>query len=103
MSVPRVVVRSRFVVANGMTAEVKAAFRSRPHLVEEAQGFIRLEVLSPIERPDEIWLMTYWTDREAFKAWHHGHLYRESHAGIPKGLKLVRGETEIHELEFVCD
>ena len=53
---------SRFVVANGMIDEVKAAFRNRPHLVEEAPGFVRMEVLSPLDRPEEVWLMTYWSD-----------------------------------------
>lgn len=96
------VVRSKFVIANDMGAEVRAAFRARPHLVDDAPGFVRMEVLSPVDRPDEIWLMTYWTDRASFTAWHHSHLYRDSHAGIPRGLKLVRGETEIRELEFVC-
>lgn len=93
---------SRFVVANGMTAAVKEAFRHRPHLVEEAPGYLRMEVLSPTERPDEIWLITFWSDEPSFRAWHHSHLYHASHAGIPKGLKLVPGETEIRSFEHVA-
>lgn len=42
-----------------MTAHVKAAFVHRPHLVENAPGFVRLDALSPLEEPDEIWLLTY--------------------------------------------
>ena len=93
---------SSFVVANGMTDEVKAAFRARPHLVDDVAGFVRMEVLSPVERPEEIWLLTYWTDEASFQAWHHGHLYHESHAGIPKGLKLVRGETRLRHFNHVA-
>ena len=93
---------SRFVVANGMTAAVKEAFRHRPHLVEEAPGYLRMEVISPTERPDEIWLITFWSDEPSFRAWHHSHLYHASHAGIPKGLKLVPGETEIRGFEHVA-
>ena len=92
---------SRFVVANGMTGEVKAAFRNRPHLVDGASGFVRMEVLSPLDRPEEIWLITYWSDQASFSAWHRSHLYHESHQGIPKGLKLVPGETEQRGFEFV--
>jgi heme oxygenase (mycobilin-producing) len=35
---------SKFAVANGMTAEVKQAFVNRPHLVDGAEGFVRMGV-----------------------------------------------------------
>ena len=95
------VVLSRFVIANGMAAEVKAAFRSRPHLVDDAPGYRHMEVISPLERPEEIWLLTFWTDEASFRAWHHSHQYHESHRGIPKGMKLVAGETSIRHFEQV--
>lgn len=99
---PHFVARSRFVVANGMIDEVKSAFRNRPHLVDDAQGFLRMDVISPLDRPTEIWLLTYWTDAESYRAWHKSHLYRDSHQGIPKGLKLAPGETKITEFEYVA-
>ena len=61
--VPGFVALSRFVIANGMTAEVKAAFRNHPH---------------------------------------ESHLHDDSHRGIPKGLKLVPGETQMSRFEHVC-
>ena len=99
---PGFVALSRFVIANDMAPSVKAAFRSRPHLVDEAAGYLRMEVLSPQERPEEIWLITFWTNEPSFRAWHHSHLYHESHRGIPKGLKLVAGETQIRGFEHVA-
>jgi hypothetical protein len=51
---------SRFTIANGMEEEVKAAFRARPHGVDHAPGFVRMEVLCPFDRPQEIWLITHW-------------------------------------------
>ena len=93
---------SKFVIANDEIAEVKEAFRRRPHLVDEQPGFVRMEVFSPLDRPEEIWLVTYWTDAERFKLWHHSHLYQQSHKGIPKDLKLVPGETEIRHFEHIC-
>lgn len=93
---------SRFTIANGMTAQVKAAFRARPHLVDSASGFCRMEVISPVDHPEEIWLITFWTDEESFRTWHRSHMYRDSHKGIPKGLKLVPGETEIRHFEHVA-
>jgi heme-degrading monooxygenase HmoA len=93
---------SKFVVANDMTASVKASFRGRPHLVDDAPGYLRMEVISPVDRPDEIWLMTFWTDEASFRAWHHSHLYHASHKGIPAGLKLVPGETQVRGFDHVA-
>jgi len=61
-----------------------------------------MEVISPVERPEELWLITFWADEASFDAWHHSHLYRESHDGIPKGLKLVPAETQIRHFEHVA-
>ncbi len=99
---PHFVALSKFVVANDKISEVKAAFRARPHLVDSAAGFVRMDVLSPLDRPDEIWLVTFWTDAASYRAWHHSHLYRDSHRGIPRGLKLIPSETMIREFEHVC-
>lgn len=97
------VAMSKFAIANGMTAEVKQAFRDRPHLVDDAAGFVRMDVISPMDLPEEIWLITYWTDEASYKTWHRGHTYHASHQGIPKGLKLVPKSTEIRFFEHVSD
>ena len=98
----RFVALSKFVVANGMMAEVKEAFRYRPHLVDDAPGFVKMEVMVPFDNPNELWLVTYWDDEESYRVWHHSHQYHESHKGIPKGLKLVPGSAEIRLFEFIC-
>jgi heme-degrading monooxygenase HmoA len=92
---------SRFTVGNTMTAEVKQAFRL--HLVDTAPGFRRMDVISPLDAPDEIWLITYWDDAEAFQSWHHSHHYRDAHRGIPKGLKLVPHSAEVRYFEHVSE
>ncbi len=95
------VVLSKFAVANGMTSQIKTAFRDRPHKVDEADGFLRMEVISPLDASNEIWLITFWRDEACFKSWHHSHLYQESHAGIPKGLKLIPKSVNIRCFEGV--
>lgn len=84
-----------------MTDDVKKAFRHRPHLVDSAAGFLRLDVISPTDNPEEIWLITYWETEAAFKDWHKSHQYRDAHRGIPKGLKLVPGDTQIRFFEHI--
>lgn len=93
---------SRFTVANGMTSEVKQAFQNRPRQVDDVAGFIRLQVLSPQENPDEIWLLTFWEDEDSFQRWHRSHRYKTAHQGIPKGLKLVPGKTSVEFFAQVC-
>ena len=92
---------SQFTIANNMTEEVKEAFIKRPHLVEDAPGFVRLEVISPLDNKDEIWLLTYWCDEDSFKLWHHSHLYHDSHKGIPRGLKLVPKSVRLRFFEHI--
>ena len=99
---PAYVSVSRFRVSNGMENDVANAFRARPHLVDDAPGFVRMDVLSPSEDPSEFWLVTYWTDEESFRAWHHGHTFRESHAAIPRGLKLDAAATELRAFRYIA-
>jgi heme-degrading monooxygenase HmoA len=96
-----VLVLSRFRVANGMAVEVKAAFVNRPHEVENAPGFVRLDVVSPSDEPEEIWLLTYWKDKESFERWHGSDAHRHSHQFIPKGLKLEAAATQVRVFEYV--
>lgn len=97
-------VLSKFTIANGpaLAAAVKQAFMDRPHLVESAPGFLRLDVLSPQENPAQFWLLTYWADEASFKAWYRTHAYQASHLEIPGGLKLVPESTELHFFEHIC-
>jgi heme-degrading monooxygenase HmoA len=95
-------VLSRFVIANDMAPEVKKAFVSRPRLVDTAPGFLGMSVLSPQETPNEIWLLTHWSDVESYRRWHKSHDYHESHAGIPKGLKLVPGTASVRIFDIIA-
>jgi len=90
---------SRFTIANGMAEQVRSAFQQRHHLVDDASGFLGMEVMSPVDNIAEIWLVTRWSDELSYRTWHRGHDYHESHKGIPKGLKLVPKSTEIRLFE----
>ena len=62
-------VQSRSVAprGRGIGSEVKRAFAERPHLVDTAVGFIRLDVISPTDNLNEIWLLTYWPNEDSFR------------------------------------
>ena len=86
---------SRFRVANGMEAEVREAFRNRPRLVEDAPGFLGMEVLTDRDDPSVFYLHTRWTDAKSFRAWHTSDAHKRSHAGMPKGLRLDAAFTQL--------
>lgn len=94
---------SIFEVKNDLISEVKDAFINRPKLVENAEGFIKLDVISPLENPKEIWLLTYWETEDHFNKWHKSHLRKDSHNNIPKGLKLVPTSTQLKFFEHVTN
>ncbi|WP_299824432.1 antibiotic biosynthesis monooxygenase family protein [uncultured Pontibacter sp.] len=85
---------STFTIANDMAPEVRDAFINRPHLVDNAPGFVKMDVMSAKDNPNEIWLMTYWTDEEHYTVWYKNHM-RASHQDIPKGLKLVPHSSKV--------
>ena len=94
---------SCFTIANGMSAEVQAAFRKRPHLVDDAPGFLGMDVMSPLDAETEIWLLTRWRDEQSYRVWHRSHAYHDSHKGIPKGLKLVPGSARVRLFDVFSD
>lgn len=93
---------SRFSIANDMGEAVRDAFRLRPHHVDRAQGFIRMEVANPTDNDQEFWLLTWWQEEADFKAWHRSHAYRDSHQGMPKGLKLDPECTKMMYFQVVA-
>lgn len=85
---------SKFTVANGMEeAQVKAAFRQRPHLIDSVDRFLGIQIMSPVDNPTEICLVTRWRDKQSYQSWHGSEEYHNSNRGIPQGLKLVPGST----------
>jgi signal transduction histidine kinase/heme-degrading monooxygenase HmoA len=86
---------SRFRVRNAMEPAVADAFRQRPHLVDDAPGFLGLEVFTDARDPALFYLVTRWTDEPSFRAWHGSDEHRLSHAWIPKGLKLDPAFTQV--------
>jgi heme oxygenase (mycobilin-producing) len=93
---------SRFKVANGLEDSVARAFLDRPRLVEQAEGFLGMEVFTDRSDASIFYLSTRWTTESAFRQWHASPAHHASHRGIPKGLKLDPTFTELVILEALC-
>lgn len=97
-----VLVMSKFRVANDKSEEVRKAFLNRPRLVEDAPGFLDFEVLTDNEDPSCFYLLTRWINLSAYRVWHSGEAHRQSHQGMPPGLKLDPSFTKVLALNPIA-
>jgi heme-degrading monooxygenase HmoA len=97
---------SRLRVPAERSAELVDAFRRRAHLVDEADGFVDLEVWRSDRDAGEIVMVSRWRDRDAFKEYMRSERHRISHARIDPALdaviKLERLE-HMHTYEVVAE
>jgi heme-degrading monooxygenase HmoA len=92
------VVISKFTVGAAAAEPVRAAFRDRPHAVDAAPGFLRLEVLEPEDVPGQFWLTTWWERREDFDRRYRSHAFKASHDRVPRDIGSLIGTSELIHL-----
>ena len=80
---------SRLRIEEGRAAELVAAFRRRAHLVDDADGFVDLQVWQSDRDAGEIVMVSRWRDRAAFKAYMKSAEHRASHDRIDPQLQSV--------------
>ena len=97
---------SRLRVEQGRAADLVAAFRRRAHLVDDADGFVDLQVWRSDRDPCELVMVSRWRDREAFKAYMKSDAHRISHDRIDgeldRAIKLERLE-HMHTYDVVAE
>ena len=103
---PMYVSMSRLRVPEEHGHAVVAAFRDRAHLVEDADGFVDLQVWWSDRDRTELLMVSRWRDRAAFTAYMRSAAHRASHARIAPELKdaikLQRLE-HLHTYEVVAE
>ena len=96
---------SRLRVQEERSDDLIAAFRRRVHLVDDADGFIDLQVWRSDRDPEEVLMVSRWRDRAAFRDYMRSPEHAASHARIPAGLdaaiKLEKLE-HLHTYEVVA-
>ena len=97
---------SRLQVEDERADELVGAFRRRAHLVDDADGFVDLQVWQSDRDPSEIVMVSRWRDRDAFKAYMKSEQHRISHEridpGLARAIKLERLE-HMHTYEVVAE
>ena len=96
---------SRLRLPEAQVAELLEAFTNRARLVENAEGFVELEVWHSDRDPGEVIIVSRWSTRDAFKAYMRSDDHRTSHARIAptlkSAIKLERLE-HLHTYEVVA-
>ncbi len=77
---------SRLRVDRAQASRLVAAFRGRAHLVEDAPGFIDVEVWQSDRDETELIMVSRWRDRASFRAYMRSDAHTTSHARIPADL-----------------
>ena len=97
---------SHLRVPEQRAAELVSAFQRRARLVEEADGFVDLQVWQSDRDPSELVMVSRWRDRRAFKAYMKSDRHRISHARIDPDLDTaIRLERldHMHTYEVVAE
>lgn len=97
---------SRLRVPRERAGELVAAFRRRAHLVDQADGFVDLQVWQSDRDAGELVMVSRWRDRPAFTAYMRSEAHRISHGRIDPELdaaiRLERLE-HLHTYEVVAE
>ena len=77
-----IVVMNRIPVAPGFGDTFKERFHKRAELIDHEPGFIRNEILRPLQS-DYYIVKTYGRSREDVERWMHSESFRQAHANRP--------------------
>ena len=97
---------SRLSVDPARAPELVAAFRGRAHLVDDADGFVDLEVWQSDRDDGEILMVSRWRDRASFTAYMRSDAHRISHERIDPGLDRdikLEALEHLHTYEVVAE
>ncbi|MFB6108170.1 MAG: antibiotic biosynthesis monooxygenase [Haloplanus sp.] len=92
------VVANRIPVAEGHGTDFEERFRKRAGRVEEQPGFVRLEVLRPVDA-DRYVFLTHWESEADFEAWTDSEAFADAHSERPpEGMFEGHPDLETHEV-----
>src|SRR3712207_2025142 len=97
---------SRLRVPDERAPELVAAFRRRVGLVDEADGFVDLQVWQSDRDRGELIMVSRWRDRAAFKSYMRSDAHRVSHDRIDPELDAViklQALEHLHTYDVVAE
>ena len=93
------VVANRVPVASGWEEKFEARFRNRAGQVDKQPGFVRMEILRPVDEDSPYVVLTTWEDEAAFNGWVGSEDFKLAHKSpLPKEAFSGEGRLERHEV-----
>lgn len=92
-----ITVANRIQVAPEHAEAFERAFRERAGLVDHVPGFVRNQVLRPMQEGDPYVVLTTWRSHEAFVAWTKSESFRQAHANA-RATPTGDSKLEVHEV-----
>ena len=97
---------ARLRIPAARAPELVRAFRRRAHLVDDAPGFVDLQVWQSDRDAEELVMVSRWRDRACFTAYMRSEAHRISHARVDPDLDaVIRLERleHMHTYEVVAE
>lgn len=86
--------------------ELVRAFRNRARLVDEADGFLDLQVWQSDRDATELIMVSRWRDRAAFRAYMRSEAHKISHDRVDPGLNAdisLQALDHLHTYDVVAE
>lgn len=93
-----IVAISRIRVVSGNEEAIAAQYRQRLGAVEEAPGFLGLEILQEQDRPEAFLVLMRWRERADFEAYRRSEAFRRAHERIAALSGRTRIDRESYQV-----
>ncbi|MEN3046616.1 MAG: antibiotic biosynthesis monooxygenase [Candidatus Hydrothermales bacterium] len=80
---------NRIFVKREFRKDFEERFKNRKRLVEKQEGFIRIEILRPLQGEDYL-VITYWKTEEDFLRWVNSEDFKKAHQDSPPSYIFSR-------------
>ena len=93
------VVSNRIPVAEDWQDAFEARFQKRAGQIDKQPGFIRLEILRPVDDVSPYIVQTVWENETAFKNWLESDDFKAAHSNpLPKEAVTGNNQMEMHNI-----
>ena len=93
------VVANRVPVQPDWTETFEERFRQRAGQIDQQPGFVRMEILRPVDADTPYVVLTVWQSKEHFQAWVGSDDFKAAHRNpLPKEAFSGESKLEKHEI-----
>lgn len=98
------IVMNRFPVRLEFAEQFEARIRNRPRRVESQPGFVRAQLLRPVNSGDPYVVLTAWETKADFETWVNADTFSQKHTG-PRTLskEVFSGPNQVETFELILD